>query len=70
MGQIMEDKALYEILRKTAKDNPDKYIAVLEDGMVLISEKKEKLFEKAKGYGVKVRGIGHGVNRKYKHFVY
>lgn len=66
----MEDRALYEILRKTAKDNPDKYIAVLENGMVLVSETREKLFEKAKGSGAKVKGIGHGINKKYKHFVY
>jgi hypothetical protein len=66
----MEDKELYEILRKTAKDNPDRYIAVLEDGSILISETREKLFQKAMDSGIRVRGIGHGINRKYKHFVY
>lgn len=66
----MEDKALYEVLRKTAKENPDKHIAVLDDGRVLISETRESLFEKAKGSGAKVKGIGHGISKKYKHFVY
>lgn len=68
--RTMEDKTLYDLLKKTAKSNPGRYIAILDDGAILVSETKEKLFEKARSSGVKIKGIGHGINKKYKHFVY
>jgi capsule polysaccharide export protein KpsC/LpsZ len=66
----MEDAALLEIMQKAVKENPNKHIAVMEDGEVISAESRKKVFEIAGKKPKRVRCIGHGIDKRYKHFIY
>lgn len=64
----MDDRVLYEILLNRIRENPDKYVAVTEDGEAILADSKEMLFKLAGKRSL--RCIGHGKNRRYRHFIY
>jgi len=57
----MNDARFYGIMEKTAKENPDKVIAVLDNGEAVLADSRERLFKKVRGLNVKC--IGHGINK-------
>jgi hypothetical protein len=65
----MEDKVLYGIMEKAVRENPERYVAVLENGETVLADSREDLFEIAKKRAGEIRCVSHG-RSKYKHSIY
>ncbi len=65
----MEDTVLFKIMQKAVRENPERYVAVMENGETILADSRKGLFETAKGRPHKVRCVSHGTG-KYKHSIY
>jgi hypothetical protein len=65
----MEDAVLFKIMQKAVRENPERYVAVMENGETILADSRKDLFEMAKGRPYKIRCVSHGA-KKYKHFIY
>ncbi|MDI6654423.1 MAG: hypothetical protein QME59_00870 [Candidatus Hydrothermarchaeota archaeon] len=61
---------MFKMMEKVARENPGKYVAISEKGEAILAESREKLFELAREKSCNIKCIGHGIDKRYKHFIY